>query len=217
MRAPALTATVHAVTALRRTVPTTLKKAAEVVEGADDPRRLYAWVGIVTGAGALLWLGGWSTLRALGQGTEEWDTVWALTGVSFVFGFLPLPAITSALLLALRSDWILGTFGVLGAAAGGTVAAGLLLALGHTGREHLKNRATKSKRARKLLEWSKRFATKWTYVGVTVLLLPQFIPRAVVLYAAVLAKLKAIPFLAAVFVGTFLRNLLVLAAFSFIP
>ena len=57
----------------------------------------------------------------------------------------------------------------------------------------------------------------YVWVGVAVLLLPQFIPRAVVLYAAVLAKLKAAPFLAAVFVGTFLRNLLMLAAFSFIP
>ncbi|HUR24980.1 MAG TPA: hypothetical protein VM327_03070 [Candidatus Thermoplasmatota archaeon] len=192
-------------------------KAAEVADKADDPKRLYIWVGLVTGAGALLWLGGWFLLRSLGQGTTEWNTVWALTGVSFLFAFLPLPGITSALLIPLRANWVLGTFGVLGAAVGGTVAAGLLLALGHTGRAHLKKRATKSKRARKFLEWSRKFASKWTYAGVAVLLIPQFIPRAVVLYAAVLAKLKAVPFLAAVFVGTFLRNLLMLAAFSFIP
>jgi membrane protein YqaA with SNARE-associated domain len=192
-------------------------KASKVMEEADDPRRLYTWVAIVTAAGALVWLAGWLTLGAMGQGTKEWNTVWALTGVSFVFAFLPLPGITSALLIPLRADWVLGTFGVLGAAVGGTVAAGLLLALGHTGRAHLKKRATKSRRARKFLDWSKRFATKWTYVGVALLLLPQFIPRAVVLYAAVLAKLKAVPFLAAVFVGTFVRNLLMLAAFSFIP
>ena len=193
------------------------KKVGEVAEKADDPRRLYLWVGIVTVAGAVLWLGGWLLLRSIGQETKTWDTVWALTGVSFLFAFVPIPTVTSALLLALRGDWVLGTFGVLGAAIGGTVAAGLLLALGHTGRDYLKKKATKSKRARKFLEWSKKFATKWTYAGVAVLLLPQFIPRAVILYAAVLAKLKAIPFLAAVFVGTFFRNLLMLAAFSFIP
>lgn len=193
------------------------KAVAEAGEKADDPKRLYLWVGIVAGAGAVLWLGGWLLLRAMGQGTKAWDTVWALTGVSFVFAFLPLPTITSALLIALRGDWVLGTLGVLGAAIGGTVAAGLLLALGHTGRDFLKKKATKSKRARKFLEWSKKFATKWTYVGVALLLVPQFIPRAVVLYAAVLAHLKAVPFLLAVFVGTFLRNLLILAAFSFIP
>jgi hypothetical protein len=58
---------------------------------------------------------------------------------------------------------------------------------------------------------------KWTYAGVFVLLLPQFIPRAVVLYAAVLAKLHAVPFIGVVFAGTFVRNLLMLVAFSFIP
>lgn len=196
---------------------TPVEAVVEAAEKADDPRRLYAWVGILTAAGALLWLAGWFLLGSIGLGTKEWNTVWALTGVSFVFAFFPLPGVTSALLISLREDWLLGTFGVLGAALGGTVAAGLLLALGHTGREHLKKRATRSKRARKFLDWSKRFATKWTYAGVAILLLPQFIPRAVVLYAAVLAKLKAAWFLAAVFVGTFLRNLLMLAAFSFIP
>ena len=191
--------------------------AQKVADEADDPRKLYLWVGILTAAGAVLWLGGRLLLRSIGQETKTWDTVWALTGISFLFAFLPLPGVTSTLLIALRKDWVLGTFGVLGAAIGGTVAAGLLLALGHTGRAYLKRKATKSKRARKFLEWSKRFATKWTYAGVAVLLLPQFIPRAVILYAAVLAKLKAVPFLAAVFVGTFFRNLLMLAAFSFIP
>jgi uncharacterized membrane protein YdjX (TVP38/TMEM64 family) len=180
-------------------------------------KRLYLWVGLVTAAGAALWLAGWLALGAAGQDRHAWDAVWALTGVSFLFAFLPLPGVTSALLLALRKDWVLGTLGVLGAAIGGTVAAGLLLALGETGRIHLRKRATHSKRARKTLEWSRKAAKKWTYAGVLVLLIPQFIPRAVVLYAAVLAHLRAVPFLAAVLVGTFLRNLVMLAGFSFIP
>jgi uncharacterized membrane protein YdjX (TVP38/TMEM64 family) len=195
----------------------TAKRATAVAEKADEPRRLYLWVGLLTVAGALLWLTGWFAFRAAGTDDKAWNTVWALTGISFLFAFLPLPGVTSALLIALRNDWILGTLGVLGAAIGGTIAAGLLLALGHTGREHLRKRATHSKRAKKALEWSKKAAVKWTYAGVFVLLLPQFIPRAVVLYAAVLAKLRAVPFIGVVFVGTFVRNLLMLVAFSFIP
>ena len=189
----------------------------EVADKADEPRVLYTWVGLLTAAGALLWLAGWAWLRSAGQATGGWNAVWALSGVSFLFAFFPLPGVTSALLVALRHNWFLGTLGVLGAAIGGTVAAGLLLALGHTGRAHLRKRATHSKRAQKTLEWSKRLAKKWTYAGVLVLLIPQFIPRAVVLYAAVLAKLRAVPFLAVVLAGTFLRNLLMLLAFSFIP
>jgi hypothetical protein len=198
-------------------VPPPETSARELAEKADDPRRLSLWVGLLTAAGAVLWLAGWLAFRSVGGDSSAWNTVWALTGISFLFAFLPLPGITSALLLTLRNDWILGLCGVLGAALGGTTAAGLLLALGHTGREHLRKRATHSQRARKVLEWSKKAAVKWTYAGVFVLLLPQFIPRAVVLYAAVLAKLRAIPFLAVVLVGTFGRNLLMLLAFSFIP
>lgn len=192
-------------------------KVEDVAAKADDPRRLYLWVGILVGAGAVLWFTGWLTFRSLGIDSKTWDTVWALSGISFLFAFVPLPGVTSALLLALRNNWLLGTAGVLGAALGGTIAAGLLLALGHTGRDFLKRKATKSKRARKALEWSKKAAVKWTYAGVFALLLPQFIPRAAVLYAAVLARLHAAPFLAVVFAGTFVRNLLMLAAFSFIP
>ena len=68
-----------------------------------------------------------------------------------------------------------------------------------------------------MLEWSHKLAKRWTYAGVVVLLIPQFIPKLVVLYATVLAKLRAIPFLIAVFVGVFLRNLLVLGAFTLLP
>lgn len=189
----------------------------ELAKKADDPRRLYLWVGVLAAAGAVLWLAGWLAFRSAGGDAKAWNTIWALTGISFLFAFVPLPGVTSALLLTLRNDWFLGALGVLGAALGGTAAAGLLLALGHTGREHLRRRATRSERARKALEWSKRFAVKWTYAGVFVLLLPQFIPRAAVLYAAVLAKLQAAPFLAVVLLGTFGRNLLMLLAFSFIP
>jgi uncharacterized membrane protein YdjX (TVP38/TMEM64 family) len=195
-----------------------LPKTVEAMsEEADDPRTLYVWVALITLAGAVLWLAGWLALRSIGADADQWNTVWALTGVSFVFAFVPLPGITSALLLALRNHWGLGLTGVLGAAIGGTLAAGILLALGHTGREHLRRHATHSARAKKALEWSRKAAVKWTYAGVFVLLLPQFIPRAVVLYAAVLAKLRAAPFLAVVLLGTFARNLLMLFAFSFIP
>lgn len=193
-------------------------KAADTSDDADDkPGKLAIWVSLAMAAGAILWLAGFLLLRSTDASTKGWNAVWGLSGISFLFAFVPLPGVTSALLLSLRNNWFLGTLGVLGAAIGGTAAAGLLLALGHTGRVYLRKRATKSKRARKILEWSKKAARKWTYAGVLVLLIPQFIPRAVVLYAAVLAKLRTIPFLAVVFVGTFLRNLIMLIGFSLIP
>lgn len=194
-------------------LPGALKQVAEKADA--QPRRLYLWATLVLAAGAVLWLAGWLALRAAGQGTKAWNSIWGLSGISFLFAFLPLPGFTSALLFALaRKGWLLGLLGVAGAAIGGTVAAGLLLALGHTGREFLRRKATKSARARKILDWSKKAARRWTYVGVLVLLIPQFIPRAVVLYAAVLAKLRAVPFLAVVLAGTFARNLLMLVAFK---
>lgn len=195
-----------------------VEKAAdpkEVMEGDDNAAPLYVWVGGILGAAAVLWLAGFLTLRGAGIPTRTWDLVWGLSGISFLFAFVPLPGFTSAMLFALaRKGWVLGLIGVAGAAVGGTAAAGLLLALGHTGRAYLRKRATKSARAKKILEWSKKLAKKWTYAGVFVLLIPQFIPRAVVLYAAVLAKLRTAPFLVVVLAGTFARNLLMLVAFK---
>ena len=184
-------------------------------EADDQPRLLAAWVAACLAVGAVFWFVGWLALGGLAADTKDWDTVWALGGVSFLFAFLPLPGVTSALLLTLSRDWVLGTLGVAGAAIGGTAAAGLLLALGHTGRAHLRRRATKSPRAQRLLEMSQRAAKRWTYAAVLVLLVPQFIPRAVVLYAAVLAKLRAAPFLAVVLGGTFVRNFLMLVLFHY--
>ena len=200
------------------TVKDAVAKAAhpkELLDGDDNAAPLYAWVGGILVAAAVAWLAGFLGLRAAGIDTRTWDLVWGLSGISFLFAFVPLPGVTSTLLFALaRKSWLLGLLGVAGAAVGGTAAAGLLLALGHTGRAYLRKRATKSKRARKVLEWSKKLAKKWTYAGVFVLLIPQFIPRAVVLYAAVLAKLRTVPFLAVVLTGTFARNLLMLVAFK---
>jgi uncharacterized membrane protein YdjX (TVP38/TMEM64 family) len=194
-------------------------KAEDLVEAAQEPHErplgLAVWVALCLGGGAVLWLAGLLAFRAAGQETRTWDLVWGLSGISFLFAFVPLPGFTSALLFALaRMGWILGMVGVAGAAVGGTVAAGLLLALGETGRKHLRKRATKSPRARKLLAFSRKAAKTWTYAGVFVLLIPQFIPRAVVLYAAVLTKLRTVPFLAVVLIGTFARNLVMLAAFK---
>lgn len=179
----------------------------------DEPRRLYLWVGLILAAGGVLWGAGRLAFRAAVQDAKAWDSIWGLSGISFAF--LPLPGFTATLLFALaRKGWALGVLGVAGAAVGGTVAAGLLLALGHTGRAYLRKKATKSARAKKFLAWSKKAAKRWTYVGVFLLLIPQFIPRAVVLYAAVLAKLKAAPFLVVVLAGTFARNLLMLVSFK---
>ncbi len=65
--------------------------------------------------------------------------------------------------------------------------------------------------ARRTLAWGNKLAKRWTYVGIGILLVPPFLPRLPVLYAAVLAHLKTVPFLGVVFAGTFVRNMLVLA------
>ena len=199
--------------------PPSLDKAAKAAANLDErPTRLYLAGGIGLAAGALAWLAGWLLMRSAGWDTKPWNSVWGLAGVSFASSVVvPIPGVTAALLLALSRDPLLGAFGCLGAAVGSAVGAAVLLGLGHTGREALRKRATKSKWKRKTLEWSEKAAKKWTYAGVAVLLVPQFIPKLVVLYAAVLAKLKAVPFLACVFAGVFVRNLLVLGAFSFLP
>lgn len=193
----------------------------EVLEAGDldeRPTRLYLVGAVGLVAGAILWLAGWLSLRAGGWGTDHWNALWALAAVSFASSVLiPIPGVTATLLLALSREPVLGIVGCLGAAAGSTAGAAVLLGLGHTGRQALRKHATHSKWSRKTLEWSRKAAKKWTYAGVTVLLVPQFIPKLVVLYAAVLAKLRAVPFLACVLVGVFLRNAAVLGAFILVP
>jgi len=188
----------------------------DTLKDADEkPLGLSLWVGVCLAVGAILWLAGFLVLRATGTETRVWNLVWGIAGLSFLSAFLPVPGSTATLLFALaRKAWALGLLGVAGAAAGGTIAAALLLALGHTGRTYLRKKATKSGRARKFLSWSKKAAKKWTYAGVFVLLIPQLIPRAVVLYAAVFAHLRTVPFLIVVLAGTFARNLLMLVAFK---
>lgn len=182
-------------------------KSAAGPREKGSPRRLYIAVAIAVAAGALLWGIGRLLLHNAEADPSTWNAVWLVSGISFVGAtVLPTPGTTLAVLLSLRLDPLAGTLAVLGAAIGGTLAAGLLLALGDTGRAVLRKRATKSKRSRRFLEWSKKLEHRWTYVGVALLLIPWFIPRSPVLYAAVLGDLRRIPFLIVVFVGTFLRN-----------
>ncbi len=193
-----------------------VEKLAHAGKEADEhPDRLFRWVGVVMACAAALWLAGFLFLWTTDRPTTNWNTIWGLSGISFLFAFLPLPGITSALLLGISWSWTLGLLGVGGAAIGSMVASGILLGLGHEGREFLRKKATKSDRARRLLAWSQRAAKKWTYVGVFLLLIPQFIPRAVTLYAAVLAKLRTLPFLVTVLAGTFVRNFVMFVGFHY--
>jgi membrane protein YqaA with SNARE-associated domain len=184
-----------------------------VAKSLAQQRRLYLWSGAGLGAGAALWLAGFLLIRAFGGFPHVWDALWALTGISFLGSvILPLPGFTSAALFALRKEPLLALFGVLGAAVGGTLGAGLLLALGDTGRRFMRKHAKHSAWSRRMLRLSVRLEKRWTYAGVAFLLVPPFIPRLVVLYAASLVELRTWPYLAAVFAGTFVRNLLVFGA-----
>jgi membrane protein YqaA with SNARE-associated domain len=190
------------------------KKAAHALD--EDHRRLYTMAGLVAGGGVVIWALGLGLAVLFGWPMRNWNAVWGLAAVSFLSSSVfPIPGLGAGLLLALSDDFWLGTFGVLGSTIGSTVAAAVLLALGHTGRAYLRRRATGSARKRRFLEWSKKFAKKWTYVGVGLLLVPNFIPKFAVLYAAVLAHLRAVPFLVAVFAGVFVRNLIVLGFLTF--
>lgn len=183
----------------------------------DAPRRLVLVAWGCLGVGFLIWLPGRFLFLATGHSAGRWDSTWGLAGVSFLSSVVvPIPGATAALLLALSHDPVLGLFAVLGAALGSTAGACLLLALGNAGRAHLQKRATHSAWARATLDWSTRLAMRWTYLGVAVLLVPQFIPKLVVLYAAALARLRALPYLVAVFVGVALRNLVVLGFFIWV-
>jgi len=190
--------------------------ADDAPRAAATPRqkaRLYRAVALGLAAGAAIWLLGLLVLLAVHHRPHEWNALWALAGISFLGAvILPLPGFTSAALFAVRGEPVLAGFGVLGAAVGGTLGAGLLLALGDTGRSFLKRHANHSAWSRKTLEWSVKLERRWTYVGVALLLVPPFIPRLVVLYAASVGELRTWPYLAAVFAGTFLRNALVYLA-----
>lgn len=181
----------------------------------ERPRRLYIVGGVAVAVGAVAWLLGRFLFVAQGVPVSYWDATWSLAGISFVNSvFVPVPGITAALLLSLSPRPVLGTIACLGAAAGSTSGAAVLLGLGHEGRRILRKRATHTAWARKTLAWSTRLATRWTYAAVVILLILQFIPKLVTLYAAILVHLRAIPFLAAVYLGVFLRNVAVLLAFA---
>lgn len=143
--------------------------------------------------------------------------MWALCVVAFAGAVaIPLPGTTTALLFVLRSDLFALSAAVVGAAVGGTLGAALLLALGQTGRRVLRRRSERSRYKRWALSCSQRFANRWSYAAVFLLLIPFVIPRAVVLLAAVLARLKARPFLVAVFFGTLVREAAYAALFVYI-
>ena len=180
----------------------------------DDHRRIWLLTGACVVAGALLWLAGWGLLAWLAPDwVAKWHGLWALAGVSFLGAvILPFPGGTAALMALYRDDLLVGGAGVLGTAIGGTVGAALLHGLGSAGREWLKKKAHKGGWRRRLLAWSERLVQRWTYLAVGVLLVPFFIPRVVVLYPAVTLRLRAVPFLAVVFVGTLVRNAIYFAA-----
>ncbi|MFO1532542.1 MAG: hypothetical protein ABR562_02410 [Thermoplasmatota archaeon] len=164
---------------------------------------IWLWSGAALGGGAALWLAGWGVLQFLVPGwVKNWHALWALAGVSLLGAtVLPFPGGTAALLGALRENLLLGAAGVLGTAIGGTVGAGLLLGLGDAGRAWLHKRANRGRWRKAFLRWSERFVKHWTYAAVAVLLVPFFIPRVVILYLAVILRLRALPFLGAVFAG----------------
>lgn len=176
-------------------------------------RRLYLAVLVSTVGGAIAWFAGRLLLRPWPGALRPWDAAWGLAGISFLGAvILPIPGSTSAALVALRSQPFAAAIGVLGAAVGGTIGAALLHALGDTGRAFLRKHAEHRKWSRKTLQWSVALEKRWTYAGVGLLLCVPFIPRLVVLYAASLGELRPKPYLVAVFLGTFVRNLLVLLA-----
>jgi len=143
-----------------------------------------------------------------------WNSLCLLAGVSFLGAVvLPLPGATTAALVGLHASPVLATLAVLGAAVGGTAGAALLHGLGAAGRHAMKAHARRPW-ARRFLHWSQRLVKHWTYVGVAALLVPPFIPRVAVLYPAAVLQLRTAPFLVAVFVGTLLRNAVVLLAIT---
>jgi membrane protein YqaA with SNARE-associated domain len=166
---------------------------------------------MILAAGALLWLLGWGILLFAWPGAvASWNALWAVAAVSFLGAFaIPLPGATSALLVALRTSPILAAAGVLGAAVGGTLGAAVLVLAARALRPRLEKKAEKTRWSRAMLRGAERLVHRWTYVGVAVLLSLPVVPRAVVLYAASVLKLKPRPFLVAVFVGTLVRNALV--------
>lgn len=176
--------------------------------GDGDRRRLWFWVSVSLAGGAALWLAGWLLLAWLApEWVEAWHALCALAGISFLGAvILPVPGSTTALLVVLRSNVLLGSAGVLGAAIGGTVGAALLFGLGDLGKAILERKAKRSKWSRKVLHWSKALVKRWTYVAVGLLIVPPFLPRMAVLYPAVLLRLHIVPFLVAVFLGTLVRN-----------
>ena len=158
-------------------------------------------------ASAILWLAGSLALRsAAPAAVAPWDSWWALAGVAFAGSFFPIPGATSAAFLPLRAHPALAAAGVVGAACGATSGAAILLLAGSAMRERLEHRARKADgRHRRLLRVSEKLVHHWTYAGIAVLIAIPFVPRAIVLYAVSLVKLRMPLALAAVFAGALVR------------
>jgi membrane protein YqaA with SNARE-associated domain len=173
---------------------------------------LFVLVGLSLGAGLVVWAAGFFLLRATQASfLSGWNAMWGLGGINFLTSVaVPLPGAATAVLLTLRGHWVASCFAVLGAAVGGTLGAAFLLGMGKVARQRLERRADRSKFSRRLLDFSTRFVKHWTYAGVGLLLIPPFIPRAIVLYAAMLLRLRTVPYLLVVFVGTLVRELIVM-------
>ncbi|HUR61163.1 MAG TPA: VTT domain-containing protein [Candidatus Thermoplasmatota archaeon] len=191
-------------------------KAADKLPIADlelaQRRRLLRLVLWLVAGSLLLYGIGLGVLVWLHLTTVGWTSFW-LQALSSLLGavLLPIPGATTALLVAVRGHWVLGIMSVLGTAAGGTAGAAILHILGGAGRAMLERKAKKSERSRKILAWSRKLVGKWTYLGVALLLVPPFVPRPIVLYAASTQHLKQVPYLLCVFAGLLARNLILLA------
>jgi uncharacterized membrane protein YdjX (TVP38/TMEM64 family) len=181
------------------------------LELAERRRLLRLVLGLVAGSLVLYGIG-LGVLLWLRVTTVGWTSFW-LQALSSLLGalLLPLPGATIALLAAVRGHWVLGLLSTLGTAVGGTAGAAILFVLGGAGRAMLERKAKKSERSKKILAWSRKLVGRWTYLAVALLLVPPFVPRPIVLYAASTQHLKQLPYLLCVFAGLLARNLILLA------
>jgi hypothetical protein len=180
------------------------------LERSERRHLLRLVLGILVGSAAVYGIG-LGVLSWLDVPAKGWTLFW-LQALSSLLGavLLPLPGATVALLAAVRGQWWLGLLSTLGTAAGGTAGAAILYVLGGAGRAMLERKAKKSERSRKVLAWSRKLVGRWTYTAIALLLVPPVVPRPIVLYAASTQRLKQAPYLACVFAGLLVRNLILL-------